>query len=61
MTNIKVVAELAGVSATTVSRVLSGKSYVSDDTRMRVMEAIQKTGYSPNVMAKGLKMGRTNT
>ena len=61
MTNIKVVAELAGVSATTVSRVLSGKSYVSDDTRMRVMDAIQKTGYSPNVMAKGLKMGRTNT
>lgn len=61
MTNIKAVAELAGVSATTVSRVLSGKSYVSEETKAKVMEAIQKTGYSPNVLAKGLKMGRSNT
>lgn len=61
MTNIKVVAEMAGVSATTVSRVLSGKSYVSEDTKARVLEAIRKTGYSPNVLAKGLKMGSSNT
>lgn len=52
---------MAGVSATTVSRVLSGKSYVSEETRQKVMEAVRKTGYSPNVMARSLKMGRSNT
>ena len=61
MTNIKTVATMAGVSASTVSRVLSGKSYVNEATRAKVLEAIRKTGYSPNVLAKSLKMGRSNT
>ena len=43
MTNIKHVATLAGVSASTVSRVLNGKSYVNETTRQKVMEAVQKT------------------
>ena len=45
MTNIKHVATLAGVSASTVSRVLNGKSYVNETTRQKVMEAVQKTNY----------------
>ena len=61
MTNIKHVATLAGVSASTVSRVLNGKSYVNETTRQKVMEAVQKTNYRPNVLAKSLKMGRSNT
>lgn len=52
MTNIKHVATLAGVSASTVSRVLNGKSYVNETTRQKVMEAVQKTNYRPNVLAK---------
>lgn len=61
MTNIKKVAEYAGVSTSTVSRVLSGKSYVNDQTRQRVLRAVQELGYSPNAIAKSLKVGRTNT
>ena len=57
MTNIKHVATLAGVSASTVSRVLNGKSYVNETTRQKVLEAVQKTNYRPNVLAKSLKMG----
>lgn len=59
MTNIKHVATLAGVSTSTVSRVLNGKSYVNEATRQRVMEAVQQTNYRPNVLAKSLKMGRS--
>lgn len=61
MTNIKDVAAMAGVSASTVSRVLSGKSYVNAQTRQRVLEAVKQMDYSPNVLAKSLKMGRSNT
>ena len=42
MTNIKHVATLAGVSASTVSQVLNGKSYVNETTRQKVMEAVQR-------------------
>lgn len=61
MTNLKDVAEYAGVSVSTVSRVLSEKSYVNELTRKRVMEAVRLLDYSPNTLAKSLKMGRTNT
>lgn len=57
MANAKLadVARLAGVSLTTVGRVLHG-GYVSDDKRERVEEAVKKLGYVPNKMAQGLKM-----
>lgn len=61
MTTIKDVAELAGVSISTVSRVLNGRTYVNESTRNMVMEAIRKTNYSPNALAKSLKMGRSDT
>jgi LacI family transcriptional regulator len=61
VTNLKEVAERAGVSASTVSRVISGSDHVNEKTRMRVLEAVSLLNYRPNELAKGLKIGRTNT
>lgn len=49
------VAKLAGVSAATVSRVLSSPSVVSESTRKTVEEAIAQTGYVVNVTARNLR------
>ncbi len=48
------IAEEAGVSPATVSRVLTGNANVSDEKRMRVEELIQKYDFRPNAMARGL-------
>ncbi len=61
MTTINDVASLAGVSASTVSRALSGKIHVDGETKDRVMKAIKQLNYRPNILAKGLKEGKTNT
>ena len=61
MATIKTVATLAGVSVSTVSRTISGKGYVNDATKEKIEAAIRQTGYSPNVIAKSLKMGSSNT
>lgn len=58
---IKDVARLAGVSPATVSLVLSNKGRVSEETKRRVLEAVQKLGYRPNVLAQNLVKGKTNT
>lgn len=58
---IKDVARLAGVSPATVSFVLSNKGRVSEATRRRVLEAAQKLGYRPNVLARNLVKGKTST
>ncbi len=55
------VAQLAGVSATTVSHALNGHRPVSQATRQRIMAAIEQLGYRPNVVARGLRAGRTMT
>lgn len=55
------VAEAAGVSRQTVSRVINDKGEISPDTRQHVMDVIQKLGYRPNRAARGLVMQRTNT
>ena len=60
MTTIRDVARLAGVSPTTVSHVLSNRRPVAEETRLRVLEAIEKTEYVPNVIAQGLVSQRTN-
>lgn len=60
MSNLKDVAELAGVSVSTVSRVLDNKSYVSSSTRKTVLAAAKKLNYQPNVLAKSLKSGATH-
>lgn len=52
MAGIKDIAERAGASIATVSRVINGSGYVSAATRARVEAAIAETGYSPNAGAR---------
>jgi len=62
--NIKELAGKLGVSVTTVSRVLNGKSEkfrISKSTRRKVLEAARKYHYSPNRIARGLKLEKTET
>ena len=56
---LAMVAESAGVSPSTVSRILTGNARVSDDKRKAVEDAIAKLNYQPNVLARGLAQGRT--
>ncbi|HSH85214.1 MAG TPA: LacI family DNA-binding transcriptional regulator [Guyparkeria sp.] len=51
---LREVAAVAGVSSITVSRALNAPERVSDDTRQRVLEAIDKVGYVPNLVAGSL-------
>jgi LacI family gluconate utilization system Gnt-I transcriptional repressor len=53
------VARHAGVGAITVSRVLSGASNVSEETRARVLEAARELGYVPNHLARDFASSRT--
>lgn len=55
MVTIYDVAHQAGVSASTVSRVINGKEYVRDSTRMKVEKAIRKLQYVPNIPSSVLK------
>jgi LacI family transcriptional regulator len=55
------VAELAQVSPTTVSHVLSGNRPVADATRDRVRQAIDQLGYRPSGLARGLRLQRSET
>ena len=54
---IKEVADLAGVSQMTVSRVLNRSSVVREATREKVEKAIQELNYRPNLLARGLAGG----
>ncbi len=56
---LEMVAEQAGVSPSTVSRILNGTAIVSDEKRAAVDEAIASLGYVPNPVARGLAGGRT--
>ncbi len=49
------VAELAGVSPTTVSRVINKKGYLSQKTIDKVHAAMQELNYKPNNLARGLQ------
>ncbi len=59
MSTIKDVAKLAGVSPSTVSRTLSNRIFVEEETRQKVLKAVEELGYHPNIMARGLKEGKT--
>ena len=54
------VSKLAGVSKMTVSRVLADPALVSEETRQKVMKAIEKLGYVPDRIAGSLSSRRTN-
>jgi LacI family transcriptional regulator len=57
---IKEVAALAGVSIKTVSRVLNGEPYVSEEVQNRVHGAISILAYAPNEAAVQLRRGKRN-
>lgn len=58
---IKQIAEMAGVSTTTVSHVLNETRFVSEDRRERVLEAMRRLNYRPNRLASGLRRRKSNT
>ncbi|MGW1466284.1 LacI family DNA-binding transcriptional regulator [Streptomyces sp. NPDC002308] len=60
MVTLAEVAQHAGVSASTVSYVLSGKRSISAPTRERVELSIQQLGYHPNAGARALASSRSN-
>ncbi|WP_315116310.1 LacI family DNA-binding transcriptional regulator [uncultured Clostridium sp.] len=57
---IKEVAKEAGVSITTVSRVLNNNYPVKEETRIRIEKAIEKLNYKPNIMARSLITKRSS-
>lgn len=57
MATLKQVAERAGVSTATVSKVLSNTPYFTDETRQKVMLAVNELGYVPNLAARALSSG----
>jgi DNA-binding LacI/PurR family transcriptional regulator len=54
------VAARAGVSVSTAARVLSGRGYAAEETRLLVMDAARELGYVPNRIARSLRTRRTN-
>ncbi|WP_310605602.1 LacI family DNA-binding transcriptional regulator [Anaerosporobacter sp.] len=56
---IKDVAKEAGVSIGTVSNALNGNRYINPDTKQRVMDAVKKLNYIPNLNGRYLKAGAT--
>ena len=53
------VAQVAGVSKSTVARALSDSPEVNDETRARVLKAVEATGYERNHLAVGMRSGRS--
>nr|WP_232854527.1 LacI family DNA-binding transcriptional regulator [Geobacillus stearothermophilus] len=61
MASIKDVAKRANVSTATVSRVLRNTGNVTEETRQRVLEAIEALNYQPNVLGRYLRRMETET
>ena len=59
MATLKDIAERTGVSVRTVSRALSGTGYVNADLRDRVQATARELGYTPDPLARSLRLGRT--
>lgn len=61
MVTIKDIAEIAGVSTATVSRVINNTGYVNEKTRKRVEAVIEENNYCPSASAVNLSKRETNT
>ncbi|MBR3865988.1 MAG: LacI family DNA-binding transcriptional regulator [Clostridia bacterium] len=59
--NIYDIAREAGVSIATVSRVINGSNKVSETTKKKVLDLVEKYQYSPNAFARGLGLGTMKT
>jgi len=58
--NIEQIAKLAGVSKTTVSRVMNNKPDVNPETKKKVLETIKQYKYQPNAFAKAISLQKSN-
>ncbi len=58
MITVKEIAKMCDVSPSTVSNILNGKTNMSEETRLKVLKAVEETGYKPNYFAQGMR--RTN-
>lgn len=61
MATIKDVSIRAGVSSATVSHVINNTRYVSEDVRERILISIRELDYHPNIIARTLRIGKSNT
>ena len=61
MVTIKEIAKYCNVSIATVSNIINGKPNASEETKKRVLKAIEELNYTPNYIAKNLKTKRTKT
>ena len=52
MASIRDVAIKAGVGIGTVSRALNGSGYISDETKQKIMQAVEELNYKPNELAR---------
>ena len=61
MANIKDIANLAGVSKSTVSRVVSNNGFVKPETREKIEALMQELNYKPNMFAKGMRTNKSQS
>ncbi|MDR2471312.1 MAG: LacI family transcriptional regulator [Treponema sp.] len=61
MVNIKDIARRAGMSPSTVSRVVNGKKHVNSEKREQILRLIEETGYVPNRAARSMVLQRSFT
>ncbi|MBE3590731.1 MAG: LacI family DNA-binding transcriptional regulator [Firmicutes bacterium] len=63
MATLRDVARLAGVDPSTVSRVVNGDQdlVIKEETRQRILKAVETLGYRPNAIARSLRLQRTRT
>jgi LacI family transcriptional regulator len=61
MTTLNDLAKIAQVNVSTISRYLSGELKVTPATEERIKDAIARTNYQPNLLARSLRRGKTDT
>ncbi len=59
MVTLKEIAQMCGVSPSTISNILNDKPKVSEETKQRVLEIVKQTGYQPNYFAQGMRKQKT--
>jgi len=59
LVTLKELAQMCGVSTSTISNILNGKPKVSEETRLRILEIVKQSGYQPNYFAQGMRMQKT--
>jgi len=60
VTTLKDIAKRSGVSLGTASAVINTRSWVKEERRRKVLQAVEELGYKPNQIARGLRLQKTN-